>query len=202
MNKLFTLAFAAFISCSAIAGENIKSIDIGTKIPMATAKMRSVDKKEVSFNDAKTQSGLLVMFSCNTCPYVIKSQARTKEMVTYAQKAGLGIVIVNSNEAKRDGDDSYKAMTKYAKDQGYDVPYVVDENSQLADAFGATRTPEVYLFDGNGTLMYKGAMEDNPANPSESTQLFLKDAIDKMTTGMVPDPGTTKSIGCTIKRVS
>jgi len=202
MNKLITIAAGLLFSVAAIAGENIKSIDIGAKIPMADAKMMSTDEKQVSLNDAKTQTGLLVMFSCNTCPYVIKSQARTTEMLEYSKKMGLGVVIVNSNEAKRDGDDSKKAMTKYAKAQGYDVPYVVDEKSKLADAFGATRTPEVFLFDGNGKLMYKGAMEDNPANPSESTELFLKNAIDQMATGMLPDPNSTKSIGCTIKRAS
>ena len=202
MNKLITIAAGLLFSVAAIAGENIKSIDIGAKIPMADAKMMSTDEKQVSLNDAKTQTGLLVMFSCNTCPYVIKSQARTTEMLEYSKKMGLGVVIVNSNEAKRDGDDSKKAMTKYAKAQGYDVPYVVDEKSKLADAFGATRTPEVFLFDGNGKLMCKGAMEDNPASPSESTELFLKNAIDQMATGMLPDPNSTKSIGCTIKRAS
>src|SRR5690606_33024211 len=105
----------------------IKSIDVGSKMPMGEMKMVSVDKKEVSLNDAKTNSGLLVMFSCNTCPYVVKSQARTTEMVAYAKKMGLGVVIVNSNEAQRDGADSRKAMTKYAKDQDYDAPYVIDE---------------------------------------------------------------------------
>ncbi|MCB0699866.1 MAG: redoxin family protein, partial [Chitinophagaceae bacterium] len=149
-----------------------------------------------------TDNGLLVMFSCNTCPYVIKSQARTKEMMAYAQEKGIGMIVINSNEAKRDGDDSPKAMAKYAKAEGYNVPYAIDEKSQLADAFGASRTPEVFLFDGNGKLMYKGAMEDNPANPGDSENMYLKDAIDKMMMGAGPDPNTTKSIGCSIKRAS
>ena len=92
-------------------------------------------------------------------------------------------------------------MARYAKEQDYKAPYVVDAGSKLADAFGATRTPEVFLFDGNGTLMYKGAMEDNPASPSESTQIFLKDAIEQVSIGIMPDPGSTKSIGCGIKRI-
>lgn len=202
MKKLFTIAAMSLFSCALFAQDNIKSIEIGAAMPMSDVKMKSVDKKEVSLKDAKTNTGLLVMFSCNTCPYVIKSQDRTTEMIAYAKKAGLGVVIVNSNEAKRDGDDSYKAMAKYAKGQNYDAPYVVDEKSKLADAFGATRTPEVFLFDGNGKLMYKGAMEDNPTAPTESTQLYLKNAIDMMATGMIPDPSATKSIGCTIKRAS
>lgn len=202
MNRIVTIAAAMLVSCSVWAQNNIKSIEIGEPIPMNLTKMKSVDKKDVTLEKAKTNNGLLVMFSCNTCPYVIKSQERTKEMVAYAKEKGIGVVIINSNEAKRDGDDSYKAMAKYAKNQDYDVPYVVDEGSKVADAFGATRTPEVFLFDGNGNLMYKGAMEDNPANPSESKEMFLKDAINNMMSGVIPDPSSTKSIGCTIKRVS
>ncbi len=205
MIKLSSILIAALIvaSTTAIAQDNIQSIDIGSIIPMSDVKMTNTKGKgEVSLNEAKTDKGLLVMFSCNTCPYVIKSQERTKEMMAYAKKKGIGMVIINSNEAKRDGDDSPKAMAKYAKGQDYDVPYVIDENSQVADAFGATRTPEVFLFNGDGVLMYKGAMEDNPRSPEESKEIYLKDAIDKVTAGEAPDPNSTKSIGCSIKRVS
>lgn len=177
-----------------------KSLAIGAQLPMADVKMKSTDKKDISLNTKRTQNGLLVMFSCNTCPYVIKSQARTKEVMDYAAKQGIGMIIVNSNAAQRDAADSYNAMTKYAKGQGYNVPYVVDEDSKLADAFGATRTPEVFLFDGSGKLVYKGAMEDNPSTPSESKNMYLKTAMDNMMAKTPIDPASTKSIGCTIKR--
>ncbi len=184
-----------------LAQNNITSIEIGSEIPMADLKMQTADKKQVSLNDIKTNGGLLIMFSCNTCPIVIKSQARTKEMLAYAAEKGFGVAVVNSSEAKRDDAESQKAMAKYAKEQGYKAPYLVDAGSKLADAFGAARTPEVFLFDGNGMLMYKGAMEDNPASPAESTQLYLKNAIEQVLVGMVPDPSSTKSIGCGIKRI-
>ena len=202
MKKLVLVATVALCSLSSIAQNNIKSIEIGSNIPMGSTTMTASNGDGTSLATAKTENGLLVMFSCNTCPYVIKSQERTKEMMDYAMENNIGMVIVNSNEAKRDGDDSYKEMAKYAKNQGYTVPYVVDENSALADAFGATRTPEVFLFDGNGKLVYKGAMEDNPVNPSESEDIFLKNAIDNMVSGTEIDPNSTKSIGCTIKRTS
>lgn len=184
-----------------LAQNNITSIEIGSEIPMSDLKLKTADKKELSLNDAKTTNGLLVMFSCNTCPVVIKSQARTKEMLAYAAEKGFGVAVINSNEAKRSDAESQKAMARYAKEQGYKAPYLVDAGSKLADAFGAARTPEVFLFDGNGVLMYKGAMEDNPTNPSESTQLYLKNAIDQVLIGMTPDPASTKSIGCGIKRI-
>ncbi len=199
MKRMITAAATVLLALN-VSAQN--SLEINAAIPMGHVAMKSTDKKEVTLNSAKTNNGLLVMFSCNTCPYVIKSQARTKEVMAYAKQKGIGMVIINSNEAQRDEEDSYNAMVKYAKGQGYNVPYVVDEKSKLADAFGATRTPEVYLFDGNGKLMYKGAMEDNPANPAESKEMFLKNAIDKMTMGIMPDPGSTKSVGCSIKRQS
>jgi len=191
-----------FALCGNLLAQNsITSIEIGSEIPMSDLKLKTADKKELSLNDAKTSNGLLVMFSCNTCPVVIKSQARTKEMLEYAAEKGFGVAVINSNEAKRSEAESQKAMARYAKEQGYKAPYLVDAGSKLADAFGAARTPEVFLFDGNGVLMYKGAMEDNPTNPSESTQLYLKNAIDQVSIGMVPDPASTKSIGCGIKRI-
>lgn len=189
-------------SVQSFAQQNIKSIEIGSAIPMQGVEMKAVNGSTTSLDKAMTGNGLLVMFSCNTCPYVIKSQARTKEMMAYAVKNGIGMIIINSNEARREDDDSYKSMAAYAKEQGYNVPYVIDEKSQVADAFGATRTPETFLFDANGKLVYKGAMEDNPTNPSESKELFLKAAIDNMMNGKPITPNATKSIGCTIKRVS
>jgi thioredoxin-related protein len=202
MKKLILtgLLLGAIVNVIPSFAQTVQSLEIGSTIPMADVKMKSVDKKEVSLKEATTKNGLLVMFSCNTCPYVIKSQARTKEVMAHAAQNNVGMVIVNSNAAQRDGADSYDAMIKYAAKQGYKVPYVVDEGSKLADAFGAMRTPEVFLFDGNGKLVYKGAMEDNPSELASSKEMFLQAAIDNMITHHAIDPNSTKSIGCTIKR--
>ena len=197
--KIKLLATAIVIGFSQTAGA--QSLEIGAGMPMADATFKTTDNKQVSLNSKKSSNGLLVMFSCNTCPYVVKSQGRTREAIECAKRNNVGMVIVNSNAAQRDNEDSPDEMAKYAKKQGYSVPYVIDDNSKLADAFGATRTPEVFLFDKNGRLVYKGAMEDNPSSPSDSKQLFLKSAIDKMVAGAAPDPNSTKSIGCTIKRL-
>lgn len=191
---------AIAVNATTAIAQNIQSIEIGKSMPMADVKMKSVDKKEVSLSDAQAKNGLIVMFSCNTCPYVVKSQERTKEVIKYAADKGIGVILVNSNAAQRDKADSYDAMASYAKKQGYNVPYVVDENSKLADAFGATRTPEVFLFDANGKLVYKGAMEDNPSDPDNSKEIFLLAAIDNLLLKHTINPNSTKSIGCTIKR--
>jgi thioredoxin-related protein len=202
MKSIILISCFALLTPILALSQNIKSIAIGTEIPMPGEKMQSVSGKKVSLDNVKTRRGLLVMFSCNTCPYVVRSQERTKEIVEYAGQQGIGMIIINSNEAQRDEDDSYKAMQEYAKKQGYTIPYVIDEKSKLADAFGATHTPQVFLFDGNGKLVYKGAMEDNPAKPAESKQIFLKEAIHNLVSDKPIDPNTTKSIGCSIKRTS
>lgn len=178
-----------------------KSLDIGSDIPLADVALAAAHRDPTSLSKAKTEKGLVVMFSCNTCPYVVKAQERTREVMKYAASKGIGMVVVNSNEAYRDKDDSPSAMKAYATRQRYSVSYLIDEKSRLADAFGATRTPEVFLFDGNGKLVYKGAMEDNPSNPSESKEMYLRSAIDNMLAGQDINPITTKSIGCSIKRV-
>lgn len=199
MKKLFSTLLGISLLSVAYA-QDITPLEIGSNMPASDIMMKDVNGKEVSVKGARKDNGLLVMFSCNTCPYVVKSQERTKEMLAFAQKNKIGVIIINSNEAQREEADSYDAMRNYAKEQRYNTPYVVDENSKVADLFGATRTPEVFLFNPKGELMYHGAMEDNPSSPKESKEFYLKNAMYKMVSGEKPDPSETKSIGCSIKR--
>lgn len=176
-------------------------LPIGADIPKADVKMKDISGKEITLKDAKKKNGLLVMFSCNTCPYVIKNQERTNAISKYAMDNGVGVVLVNSNEAMRSGDDSYEAMQSYAKDQGFNWYYVVDEKSQIADAFGANRTPETFLFNKEGKLVYHGAIDDNPSDASSVGRHHLKEAINEMNGGKDISVKTSRSVGCTIKRM-
>ena len=119
-------------------------LGLNAPLPMADEKMKDVSGKEVSLNAAKTSKGLLVIFSCNTCPYVKLSETRIKELSDDCAKQGIGCIIINSNEAQRADEDSFDAMVKYAAAQKLTCAYVVDANSKLADAFGATRTPQCF----------------------------------------------------------
>lgn len=175
-------------------------IGLNSPIPMADEKMKDVSGKEVSLNTSKTTKGLLVIFSCNTCPYVKLSESRIKELSDECLKQGVGCIIINSNEAQRTEEDSFDAMVKYASAQKLACPYVVDANSKLADAFGATRTPQCFLFNAKG-LVYKGAIDDNVKDPSLVKVHYLKDAIEALVKNETPKLQETKSIGCTIKRV-
>ncbi|MGX5816992.1 thioredoxin family protein [Chitinophaga lutea] len=175
-------------------------LDVGAKMPKPDIKMKDVSGKEVSLNDAKKANGLLVMFSCNTCPYVARNQERTREICQYALKHNIGVILVNSNEAERTGGDSFDAMRKYAQTQRYNWYYVADKNNELADAFAADRTPECYLFDKDAVLVYKGAIDDNPGNASGVQAKYLHKAVDAMLAGKKADPNATASVGCGIKR--
>ncbi|GGH64831.1 peroxiredoxin [Filimonas zeae] len=202
MKKTLVLLAAAVIAGSATFAQNITSLTPGSALPAATIKMKDVSGKEISLDDAKKKNGLLVMFSCNTCPYVVKNQARTNEIAAYAQKNNIGVIIINSNEAQRSEADSYDAMKKYATDQKYNWYYAVDTDSKIANAFGATRTPEVFLFNSKGTLEYKGAIDDNPSDASAVTRQHLHAAIDEVVGGKAITVKESKSVGCTIKRQS
>jgi thioredoxin-related protein len=177
-------------------------LPIGSSMPKGNVKMKDVSGKLVALNDVKTDNGLLVMFSCNTCPYVVKNQGRTRELFEYLRSKQIGGIILNANEGSRDNDDSYKAMQNYANAQAYKWYYVVDSNNELADAFGANRTPECYLFNKDGILIYHGAIDDNPADDSKVTRSHLKEAINEMLDGKNVSVKESRSVGCGIKRKS
>jgi thioredoxin-related protein len=189
---ILSIAFMSFVYADVL--------NIGDALPKADAKLKEVSGKEITMQAAKKENGLLVMFSCNTCPYVLKNQERTNEICAYAQKMNVGVVILNSNEAKRTDDDSYVAMKEYYKAQKYNWFYAVDENSTLADAFGANRTPECFLFDKSLKLAYHGAIDDNPSDANSVSRKHLHIAIDEMIGGKDISTKTTRSVGCTIKR--
>src|SRR5262245_16351272 len=123
------------------------SIPIGSEIPKADVSLKDVSGKEITLKSAMMSNGLLVMFSCNTCPWVIKNQQATREACGYALDNKIGVVLLNSNEGQRSDEDSYNAMQEYAKNQGYKWFYAVDQDHVLADAFQANRTPECFLFN-------------------------------------------------------
>lgn len=176
-------------------------LPLGSPIPNSDTRMKSVNGKDYSLKELKTNKGLLVMFSCNTCPYVVKNQDRTDAICKYAIDNGIGIAVINSNEATRGSDDSFESMKEYAKTQGYNWEYLVDQNSVIADAFGANRTPECFLFDAEGKLVYHGAIDDSPADAGKVGRKHLTMAIDEMNQGKTVSVKESKSVGCTIKRL-
>lgn len=194
MKKFISLIL---IGCLTIL--SAKELDLGSILPLGDIKMADISGKDVSLNDAKGKNGLLVIFSCNTCPWVIAWEDRYVELADTYKDKGVGIVAINSNETQFENVDSMEEMQAHAKEQGYNFYYTMDNGSKLASEFGATRTPHIYLFDKKDKLVYRGAIDDNARKPDKVENTYLADAIDNMLAGNTIDPTATKALGCAIK---
>lgn len=203
MKKLAIL----FVAVGAFAFSAKKTLNegmaIGTKAPMASYKMMDISGQEMSLEDVKDDNGLLVIFSCNTCPFVIGWEDQYPKLGKLAKKHNIGMVLVNSNEAKRSGEDSMEEMKMHAKNAGYNTPYVVDKDAALANAFQANTTPHVYLFDAEMKLVFTGSINNKYEQKNKkATTSWLEDAMNKLAKGQAGEiePAVTKNIGCSIKR--
>ena len=194
MKKFISLIL---IGCLTIL--SAKELDLGSILPLGDIKMADISGKDISLNDAKGKNGLLVIFSCNTCPWVIAWEDRYVELAETYKDKGVGIVAINSNETQFENVDSMEEMQAHAKEQGYNFYYTMDNGSKLASEFGATRTPHIYLFDKKDKLVYRGAIDDNARKPDKVENTYLADAIDNMLAGSAIDPTATKALGCAIK---
>jgi thioredoxin-related protein len=201
--KNIPLIFLSLITlCSfSLKGKLENSLPIGAMIPKTEQKLKDVSGKEISLQDVRMENGLLVMFSCNSCPYVIRNQSRTKEICGYALSEKVGVIVLNSNEEERGGRESMEAMQSYAKNQQYRWFYAVDTRNELADSFGASRTPECFLFDKSGRLVYHGAIDDSPGDANSVKRQHLKEAINEMISGKNVTVKESRSVGCSIHRV-
>ena len=194
MMRLITLA-TLLISINLQA----KELDLGSKIPLEDIKMLDISGKKISLDDVKGENGLLVIFSCNTCPWVIKWEDRYVELAEKYKPKGIGVIAINSNETTFKSSDSMDKMKEHAKDNNYNFYYAMDEGSKLAREFGASRTPHVYLFDKNDELVYRGAVDDNANKARKVKKPYVANAIDAMLTGNDIKYASTKALGCGIK---
>jgi len=173
---------------------------IGEKAPLTDVELKDVSGESIALNEIRGPNGLLVIFSCNTCPWVKKWEDRYNPIAMQAKQRGIGMIALNPNEGFRDNGDSFEDMVARAKEKQYKFFYALDENHKLADAYGATKTPEVFLFNKELELVYHGAIDDN-ANSAENVEKpYLKNALSDMVNEQEVEPKTTKSLGCSIKR--
>jgi thioredoxin-related protein len=193
---LIILMVIAFVPAMAVTG----TIGIGGKASLTDVKMLDVSGERISLADAAKENGLLVMFSSNTCPFVVQWEDRYLELKTWADKHNVGMIVLNSNYNNRNGVDSYGEMKKRASEQNYNFHYVVDEESKIANAFGGQTTPHVFLFDSSMELVYKGAIDDNYKSGTDVKQAYAKEAVASLANGQKVAVAETKPVGCSIKR--
>jgi peroxiredoxin len=186
----------ALAASAAVAGGPLA---IGSPMPSADVKMKNVNGTEMTLAQIKKPAGTLVFFTCNHCPFAKAWESRIVELGNTYEAKGIGVVAVNANDPKVAAEDDFDGMQKRAKDRGMQFPYVVDATSNVARAFGATRTPEAFLFDKDGKLVYHGTIDDNGEEPSKVEKTYLKDALDAVASGKEVAVKETKSIGCGIK---
>ncbi|MEO5647690.1 MAG: redoxin domain-containing protein [Chitinophagaceae bacterium] len=198
LTGLFLLATVALVSFK-IAGT---ALPIGSEMPLSDTKVKDITGKEIKLKDAKRENGLLVMFSCNTCPYVVENQERTKAICEYALANNIGVILLNPNELLRESEDSFEEMKIYGKSQGYKWFYAVDKDNLIADAFGAKRTPECFLFTKDLKLAYHGGIDDNPGDAAAVNRIHLKEAITELVAAKEVSIKESRSVGCAIKRKS
>ena len=181
------------------AAEGAGAIAIGSRPPLASAKMKNVDGKMLAIADVTGKAGTLVVFTCNHCPFAKGWEERIVELANTYSKKGIGVILINANDPAKYAEDGFAEMQTRAKARGLQAPYVVDETSAVARAFGATVTPEAFLFDKGGKLAYHGTIDDNHKDAAKVQSRYLKDALDAVVAGKAPAQPETKSLGCGIK---
>lgn len=197
MNK----RWGALVAVTLLAGvwSAHAGVNLGEPPPQSDLKMKNVDGRRVSIKEAAGSNGLMVVFWCRHCPFVKAWESRLTALGNEAVGKGVGVILINANDPVAYPEDSWTNMQAQAKQAGYRFPYVVDETSDVARAFGATRTPEVFLFDAGLKLVYQGAIDDNPHRPEEVTKHYLRDAVKALTEGGQIPVNKTSSVGCSIK---
>jgi len=171
---------------------------IGTKAP-AFNNLPGVDGKNYGLEDFSSNSLLVVIFACNHCPYVQAYEDRIIKLQADFKPKGVQFLVINSNEDQNYPDDSFENMVKRAKEKGFNYLYLRDSSQEAAKAFGATHTPQIFVFNQNRDLSYTGRIDDNWEKPEEVKIHYLKDAISNLLDGKKPKEPETFAIGCSIK---
>lgn len=168
----------------------------------ANFNLKNVDGSMVSLNSYSDQNGVIVIFTCNHCPYAKAYEQRIMDIDNEYRPQGYPVVAINPNDPSRVPEDSYENMQARAEEKDYPFPYLMDETQVTTKAYGAKKTPHVYLVtpgDGVWTVQYIGAIDDSPMDASSVGKEYLEDAIEALQNGESPEPSSTLAVGCSIK---
>lgn len=197
MKRTFLLATAIFLLASFRPEGGYK---VGDKA--ADFKLTNVDDKKVSLADYKDAKGFIVVFTCNHCPFSIKYEDRIIALDKKYKGKGYPVIAINPNDASQHAEDDFASMKKRAKEKKFTFPYLHDESQATATAYGALRTPHVYVVakEGNDLVVkYIGAIDDNSDDAKAVKEKYVENAVDALLAGKPVSPDFTKAIGCTIK---
>ncbi len=181
--------------------QKYSTLNIGQEMPMQDVEIFDISDKSTTLSKNLKRNGLLVVFTSNSCPFVVMWEDRYKLLEEKCMNSDIGMVYINSNQAKRDGDDSVLKMKEHSIKMGYTYPYLIDENSEIANSFGAKTTPHIFLLNNKKLLVYKGAIDDNYKSINDVTKNYLLDAMEEISNQKNVSVTETKAVGCSIKRV-
>ena len=187
-----------FLASYFVMAQGYKVGDVATGF-----NLKNVDGKMVSPESFKNAKGLIVVFTCNECPFAKAYEDRLIELDKKYKSKGFPVVAINPNDPTVQPSDTYENMVKKAKDKNFSFPYLYDPGRTISAVYGATNTPHVYLLSMNNnklTVEYIGAIDDNSGDASKVTKPYLSNAIDALLAGKKPEPSFTKAIGCGVKK--
>lgn len=192
---LFLILILGALSLSA------QPIAVGSIAP--DFSLKNIDGTTVSLSDYENEKGVMVIFSCNPCPYVIAYEDRMIALHNEFAPQGFPVVFINPNDPIQQPADDVERMRERAQEKGYPFPYLVDEGQHIYPAYGATRTPEVFLLENNGdgtfVVRYTGTVDDNYQDAAAAQVPYAANAVRALLAGEEPNPATTVAIGCGIK---
>ena len=173
------------------------AISVGSTAP--SFSLKGVDGEQYSLDTFADKKVVAVIFSCNHCPYVMAWEDRMIAIQRGYEGRGVALIAINSNNAAAYPADSFENMVKRSQDKSFNFPYVRDETQEVAKAYAATRTPEVFLLDAQRIVRYHGAIDDNYDDPNAVREHYLRNALDAVLEGKTPPRAETPPVGCTVK---
>ena len=168
----------------------------------ANFTLKNIDDKNVSLKDYRSEKGIILIFTCNHCPYSVAYEDRIIALDKKYKELGYPVVAINPNDPISYPADSFSEMKIRADEKGFTFPYLFDDGQKIYPQYGATKTPHVYVLQNNSgvfTVEYIGAIDNNVEDETKATENYVSDAIDALLEGKKPEVNTTKAIGCSIK---
>ncbi len=161
--------------------------------------LKNIDGKTVSLDSYENAKGYVVIFTCNTCPYAVMYEQRIIELHDKYAAKGYPVIAINPNDPEVKPGDSFEKMQQRASAKEFPFAYLFDDGQAVYPAYGATKTPHIYLLDADKTVQYIGALDNNPQDAEAVSTRYVEDAIAALEAGNKPATTFTKAIGCSIK---
>lgn len=197
--KKIILASVGLMLCAQVVAQGYK---IGAKV--SDFNLRNVDENIISLSSLEGNKGAIIIFTCNHCPFSQIYEQRIIDLDNKYREQGYPVIAINPNDPTIQPEDSFEEMQRIAKDKSYPFPYTIDETQEVAKAYGATRTPHVFVVEkvgkkGKYHLRYIGAIDDNAESGEKAQAHYVQMAVDALLAGKAVEKQEVKAVGCTIK---